>query len=73
MKSMTVQTRRPVLTRETIGRVVGGWPIWLHRAGLKRLAGRRYVADLPLALSASLGGVSFAPAPRSGARDARSR
>ena len=102
MKSMSVQTRRPVLTRATIGRVVGGWPIWLHRAGLKRLAGRGYVADLLPAtrrdhpreariqapffgwpwpgstqdvgsLSASLGGVSFAPAPRSGARDARSR
>lgn len=42
MKSVSAQTRRPVLSRETIGRVIGGWPIWLHRAGLGRLAGRRY-------------------------------
>jgi deazaflavin-dependent oxidoreductase (nitroreductase family) len=43
MNSLSAQTRRPVLSRETIGRVIGGWPIWLHRAGLGRLARRRYV------------------------------
>ncbi len=42
MKSVSAQTRRPVQSRETIGRVIGDWPIWLHRAGLGRLARRRH-------------------------------
>ena len=29
--------------RTAIGRAIGGWPIWLHRVGLGRLAGRRFV------------------------------
>lgn len=28
--------------RRRVGRLVGGWPIWLHRVGLGRLVGQRY-------------------------------
>lgn len=42
MRSVSAQARHRVLSRETIGRAIGGWPIWLHSAGLGRLAGRRY-------------------------------
>lgn len=42
MKGVSARTRRAVLSRETIGRVIGGRPIWRHRAGLGRLAGRHY-------------------------------
>jgi len=98
MKSVSAQTRRPVQSRETIDRVIGGWPIWLHRAGFGRLAGRRYAvicsvgrrtgrvrraAVMVLREDPATGEVlvvagtrdahrvvSFAPAPRPGARDA---
>ncbi|HEY6056700.1 MAG TPA: hypothetical protein VIV06_01645 [Candidatus Limnocylindrales bacterium] len=39
MKGVSAQTRRPALSRETIDRVIGGWPIWLNGARLGRLSG----------------------------------
>jgi deazaflavin-dependent oxidoreductase (nitroreductase family) len=43
MKSLSRRAHRPLLSREAIGRALGGWPIWLHEIGLGRLAGGRYL------------------------------
>jgi deazaflavin-dependent oxidoreductase (nitroreductase family) len=42
MRTLSAPTRHPLVSREAIGRAVGGWPIWLHRIGLGWLVGRRY-------------------------------
>lgn len=42
MRCVSAETGRPVLSREMIGPVIGGRPVWPRRAGLGWLAGRRY-------------------------------
>ncbi len=40
--STSAVPRQPRLSRARVGRVLGGWPIWLHRMGAGRLVGCRY-------------------------------
>jgi deazaflavin-dependent oxidoreductase (nitroreductase family) len=42
MKTLSTPTRHPLASRESVGRALGDWPIWLYRIGLGRLVGRRY-------------------------------
>lgn len=42
MRTLSAPTRHGLVSREAVGRALGGWPIWLHRIGLGRLVGRRY-------------------------------
>ncbi len=42
MKGVATTGRRRLPSRAAVGRLVGGWPVWLHRAGLGRLVGARY-------------------------------